>query len=223
MSKSPITCHVLDSTLGNPAANVRVQLEALSPQNSQFRVLATGATNSDGRCADLIAGQDTKKVLVAKGVYRMTFFTGEYFDKAGRATFYPQVEVSTATQSGVIGDAEILTLPDLLMSTWNADSFPALRQPRSALSHSVVAFTFLLYHLSRLLVFQGAKQSHLGSQQTLYVRHSTSSVLNLAERSSHIQEGSFLASSQQEQRYWEYRDRIGWRYTRATGVLECKL
>ncbi|SPC67070.1 related to 5-hydroxyisourate hydrolase [Ustilago sp. UG-2017b] len=93
MSKSPITCHVLDSTLGKPAANVRVQLEALSPQNSQFRVLATGATNSDGRCADLIAGQDTKKVLVAKGVYRMTFFTGEYFDKAGRATFYPQVEI----------------------------------------------------------------------------------------------------------------------------------
>ncbi|SAM80935.1 related to 5-hydroxyisourate hydrolase [Ustilago bromivora] len=93
MSKSPITCHVLDSTLGKPAANVRVQLEALSTQNSQFRVLATGATNSDGRCADLIAGQDTKKVLVAKGVYRMTFFTGEYFDKAGRATFYPQVEI----------------------------------------------------------------------------------------------------------------------------------
>lgn len=94
MSKSPITCHVLDSTLGKPATNVRVQLEALSPLNSQFHILATGATNSDGRCPDLMAGQKAEEVLVAKGVYKMTFYTGEYFEKAGRSTFYPQVEVS---------------------------------------------------------------------------------------------------------------------------------
>lgn len=102
MSKSPITCHVLDSTLGKPAANVRVQLEAFPPLNSQFHILATGATNSDGRCPDLIAGQDAKEVLVPKGIYKMTFFTGEYFDKANRATFYPQVEVSTVKQVGVV-------------------------------------------------------------------------------------------------------------------------
>ncbi|CDS01963.1 hypothetical protein [Sporisorium scitamineum] len=94
MSKSPITCHVLDSTLGKPAANVRVQLEALSPLNSQFHILATGETNSDGRCPDLLVGQSPKDVLVAKGVFKMTFFTGEYFAKAGRATFYPQVELT---------------------------------------------------------------------------------------------------------------------------------
>ncbi|CBQ72002.1 conserved hypothetical protein [Sporisorium reilianum SRZ2] len=93
MSKSPITCHVLDSTLGKPAANVRVQLEALSPLNAQFHILATGATNSDGRCPDLLAGHASKDVLVPKGVFKMTFFTGEYFAKAGRATFYPQVEI----------------------------------------------------------------------------------------------------------------------------------
>ncbi|KAJ9478141.1 5-hydroxyisourate hydrolase [Pseudozyma hubeiensis] len=93
MSKSPITCHVLDSTLGKPAANVRVQLEALSPLNSSFHILATGATNSDGRCPDLLAGREAKEVLVAKGVYKMIFYTGEYFEKAGRNTFYPQVEI----------------------------------------------------------------------------------------------------------------------------------
>lgn len=94
MSKSPVTCHVLDSTLGKPAANVRVQLEALSPSNAQFHTLATGATNSDGRCPDLLAGKPPKDVLVPKGVYKMTFFTGEYFAQANRPTFYPQVEVS---------------------------------------------------------------------------------------------------------------------------------
>lgn len=93
MSKSPITCHVLDSTLGKPAANVRVQLEALS-LDSSFRILATGATNNDGRCPDLLAGQNAKEVLAPNGVFKMIFYTGEYFGKAGRATFYPQVEVS---------------------------------------------------------------------------------------------------------------------------------
>ncbi|ETS62992.1 hypothetical protein PaG_02762 [Moesziomyces aphidis] len=93
MSKSPITCHVLDSTLGKPAAGVRVQLEALSPLNSQFHILATGETNSDGRCPDLLTGHNAKDVLVPKGVYKMIFYTGEYFEKASRATFYPHVEI----------------------------------------------------------------------------------------------------------------------------------
>lgn len=93
MSKSPITCHVLDSTLGKPAANVRVQLEALSPLNSRFHILASGATNSDGRCPDLLTGQKAEDVLAPNGIYKMTFFTGEYFAQANRPTFYPQVEV----------------------------------------------------------------------------------------------------------------------------------
>ncbi|SPO23289.1 related to 5-hydroxyisourate hydrolase [Ustilago trichophora] len=93
MSKSPITCHVLDSTLGKPAQNVRVQLEALSVPHSSFRVLATGATNTDGRCPDLLTGQKAEDVLVPNGVYKMTFFTGEYFAQANRPTFYPQVEI----------------------------------------------------------------------------------------------------------------------------------
>ncbi len=102
MSKSPITCHVLDSTLGKPAAGVRVQLEALSPLNSQFHILATGETNSDGRCPDLLTGHNAKDVLVPKGVYKMIFYTGEYFEKASRATFYPHVEVSLASDCRVI-------------------------------------------------------------------------------------------------------------------------
>lgn len=95
MSKSPITCHVLDSSIGKPAAHVRVQLEALSPLNSQFHILATGATNSDGRCPDLMSGTDPKNLLVPKAIFKMTFFTGDYFGKANRATFYPHVEVSS--------------------------------------------------------------------------------------------------------------------------------
>lgn len=93
MSKSPITCHVLDSTLGKPAAQVRVQLEHLS-SNGDFSVLATGSTNADGRCPDLLAGQASADVLKFKSIFKMVFYTGEYFGKQSRPTFYPQVEVS---------------------------------------------------------------------------------------------------------------------------------
>lgn len=92
MSKSPITCHVLDSTLGKPAANVRVQLEALS-SSGKFSVLATGSTNNDGRCPDLLSGQEPAQVLKSKSVFKMVFYTGEYFSTHSRPTFYPQVEV----------------------------------------------------------------------------------------------------------------------------------
>ncbi|PWZ00484.1 Hydroxyisourate hydrolase [Testicularia cyperi] len=93
MSKSPITCHVLDSTLGKPAANVQVKLESLSASSGQFETLATGATNQDGRCPDLLTGQSSKDVLRSKGIYKMTFYTGDYFGRASRPTFYPQVEI----------------------------------------------------------------------------------------------------------------------------------
>lgn len=42
MSKSPITCHVLDSTLGRPAQGVAVSLEALSGSVADAKVLAEG-------------------------------------------------------------------------------------------------------------------------------------------------------------------------------------
>ncbi len=49
---SPITCHVLDTTIGRPGANIEVTLRCLSPPNKQFGSVPqifTAKTNSDGR------------------------------------------------------------------------------------------------------------------------------------------------------------------------------
>ncbi|PWN34801.1 Hydroxyisourate hydrolase [Meira miltonrushii] len=90
MSKSPITCHVLDSTLGKPASGVAVSLETLSGASSgQASVLAKGQTDNDGRCTTLL-DPSTK---LNGGIYRMTFETGSYFAKDNRPTFYPRVEI----------------------------------------------------------------------------------------------------------------------------------
>lgn len=86
--KSPVTCHVLDSTLGRPAANVDVQLEALDGSN--FVKLASGQTDSDGRCTNLLPSEPR----LSAGIYKMVFNTGEYFEKDKRDTFYPVVEIA---------------------------------------------------------------------------------------------------------------------------------
>ena len=50
--------------------------------------IARGTTDSDGRTGELVNGP-----LVA-GTYRLTFETGEYFERRSVATFYPRVEIT---------------------------------------------------------------------------------------------------------------------------------
>ncbi|KAI9512494.1 transthyretin [Russula earlei] len=97
MSSSPITCHVLDSSIGKPAAGVGVNLH-WQIRHASATCRGHGSTNADGRCTDLLSGnqplahRDSLK-LEAGGVYKIVFETKDYFDKAGKATFYPWVEI----------------------------------------------------------------------------------------------------------------------------------
>ncbi|KAF5384909.1 hypothetical protein D9615_001290 [Tricholomella constricta] len=104
MSKSPITCHVLDSSTGKPAEGVLIRLQELEVSNNGgpdiFHPLAKGNTNSDGRCLDLLppVGSEEEKTgktaLKAGQIYKIVFKTKEYFDKTDRTSFYPWVEIT---------------------------------------------------------------------------------------------------------------------------------
>jgi 5-hydroxyisourate hydrolase len=84
---SPITTHVLDTRLGRPAAGMGVYLERLDAAGT-WQLIASGATNSDGRLATLLGpGQ------LAKGRHRLTFETGAYFEAQHIEYFYPRVTV----------------------------------------------------------------------------------------------------------------------------------
>ena len=83
--KSPITTHVLDTSLGRPAANLAVRLERTSETETVW--LGASATNADGRVTDLLDSP-----LVA-GRYRITFETGAYFAERGTACFFPEVAI----------------------------------------------------------------------------------------------------------------------------------
>lgn len=82
---SDITTHVLDISVGRPAANVSVTLEAQTASGA-WTTLANGATDKDGRLKDLSAAKPTQA-----GMHRLLFDTGGYFASRNISTLYPQV------------------------------------------------------------------------------------------------------------------------------------
>lgn len=84
---SPITTHILDTSIGRPAADVNVELFIRSA-DGEFHLLGSGTTNSDGRIADLLpAGK------ADAGTYRLVFQTGDYFKANDTQGFYPEVSI----------------------------------------------------------------------------------------------------------------------------------
>ncbi len=84
---SQITTHILDTSMGKPAANVTVVL--YNGEADAWKELARGKTNSDGRIADL----RSKDILLETSIYKLRFETKDYFDAQGIATFYPFIEI----------------------------------------------------------------------------------------------------------------------------------
>ena len=86
---SGISCHVLDTALGRPAAGVEVYLERLSEgADASWVPLGRALTNTDGRATGLEAPQPREI-----GLHRLTFETEAYFRRTGQPLFYPRVRV----------------------------------------------------------------------------------------------------------------------------------
>ena len=85
---SAITTHVLDTSLGRPAASVSVLLERRTG-HGEWSAVGRGETNADGRLASLMPLGEP----LTPGVYRMTFDTGRYFEAQAVQGFYPEVVV----------------------------------------------------------------------------------------------------------------------------------
>ncbi|HME00367.1 MAG TPA: hydroxyisourate hydrolase [Terriglobia bacterium] len=84
-----ISTHVLDTSLGRPASAMPVHLERRSPSGA-WQTVASGETDSDGRCRDLVPSDDP----LSPGVYRITFDTERYFDALEVDGLYPVVTVT---------------------------------------------------------------------------------------------------------------------------------
>jgi 5-hydroxyisourate hydrolase len=72
-----LTTHVLDTSVGVPAAGIRIDLFRMSSADPEL--IRTVRTNADGRCdAPLLAGAS----LVC-GVFELIFHVGDYFRSRG--------------------------------------------------------------------------------------------------------------------------------------------
>lgn len=79
-----ISTHILDTSVGNPAANVKLSLEKYI--NESWQEIASGMTNDDGRHAF-----DIESV---PGKYRLNFFTQAYFQKPNVPSFFLDTPVA---------------------------------------------------------------------------------------------------------------------------------
>ncbi len=89
-SRSAVTTHVLDTSVGRPAVGVAVRLE------NADGLLGEGRTDADGRIATI------GPAALAAGRYRLVFDAGGYFAATDRSAFYPEViiafEITDPTQ-----------------------------------------------------------------------------------------------------------------------------
>jgi len=105
---STLSTHVLDTALGRPAQGIKVTLERADD------VVGSGVTDADGRVRDL----HKKDAPLSQGSYRLTFYVGDYFSKAGRETFFPEIIIAFR-----IGGAEENFHVPLLLSPFGYSTY----------------------------------------------------------------------------------------------------
>lgn len=82
-----LSTHILDIALGKPAVGVEILLE--KRKGSEWRPLARGTTDTDGRCKTLLGEHDMEAVT-----YRLRFFTGPYFAAQKIEALYPLIDIT---------------------------------------------------------------------------------------------------------------------------------
>ncbi|KAL2800912.1 hypothetical protein BJX66DRAFT_290390 [Aspergillus keveii] len=106
-ARDPITCHVLNTLTGTPAANLPVTLTLLSSANTTTTTTFTATTNADGRVANwtptsestAASGSSVSAILAslpaadAKTNWALRFEVGPWFEAQGVESFWPEVEV----------------------------------------------------------------------------------------------------------------------------------
>jgi 5-hydroxyisourate hydrolase len=79
-----LTTHVLDTSIGRPAAGVEIELHALGADGAR-KLIKRASTNADGRTdAPLLSAAEAQV-----GTYELSFHVGAYFRQRGALTTEP--------------------------------------------------------------------------------------------------------------------------------------
>jgi 5-hydroxyisourate hydrolase len=105
--RPPITCHVLDTTIGLPAPDISVILRPAGIDGTQSSPTNAykGITNDDGRVTEWVAPAGFLGLTDVFGgesrdlMWILEFDTGAYWEAKGIKPFFPKVSLQFATQS----------------------------------------------------------------------------------------------------------------------------
>ena len=115
-----LTCHVLDTANGCPAANMRISLWKIHTNDSNDRELvANFVTNDDGRLA---SGPALKGTDFQVGTYEWIFYTGDYFASKGTYVSGTPFVDEIPLRFGIDNPDDHYHVP-LLVSPWSYSTY----------------------------------------------------------------------------------------------------
>ena len=83
-----LSSHILDVSKGMPATGVSIKLEKYNEQDKTWSFVDEKITDANGRITDFLSSEKSNL-----GIYKLTYFTSDYFKKDKVESFYPFIEV----------------------------------------------------------------------------------------------------------------------------------
>ena len=112
MPGGKLSTHVLDTALGKPAADLRIELWLMADEGE--RLIKTVRTNADGRTDQPLLDAAS----IAVGTYEILFFVGEYFAARGGVAQTDPRFLDIVPVPFWIADAAATYHVPLLVSPW---------------------------------------------------------------------------------------------------------
>jgi 5-hydroxyisourate hydrolase len=82
-----LSTHILDTSIGRPAANVSLALSKFD--DGTWREIGRDQTDSDGRCKTLLG-----EAPLEAATYKINFATAEYYSAQKLMGLYPWIEIA---------------------------------------------------------------------------------------------------------------------------------
>ena len=83
-----LSSHILDVSKGIPAVGVTITLEKMNEKTNSWYQVEQKVTDQNGRITDFLKSTNSNL-----GIYKLTYYTKEYFEKTKTESFYPFIEV----------------------------------------------------------------------------------------------------------------------------------
>ena len=83
-----LSSHILDVSKGAPASGVTIRLEKYNEKSKVWSYVDEKITDKNGRITDFLNGEKSNI-----GIYKLTYFTSDYFKQSNTESFYPFIDV----------------------------------------------------------------------------------------------------------------------------------